>query len=144
MLLLALVSTTLLAKPPPKVVAAPKRVDVVLTPGELALASEVYQGRVPCEFGAFVTLTADPGSPGYFDVQLNNQTYHMAPVETFTGAIRLEDRELGAVWLQLANKSMLMSQKLGQRLADVCMSAEQVEAAENLLRSPVPSILDAS
>ncbi len=144
MCVLALVSTPLLAKPPSKVVAAPKRSDVALTPGELALAAQVYQGRVPCELGAFVTLTADTGSPGYFNVQIKNQTFHMAPVETTTGAIRLEDREIGAVWLQLANKSMLMNQKSGQRLADVCMSAEQLDAAESLILNPAPSILDVS
>ena len=44
----------------------------------------------------------------------------MHPVESRTGAIRLEDPKRGAMWLQLGNKSMLMSQKLGQRLADEC------------------------
>jgi hypothetical protein len=67
----------------------------------------------------------------------------MFPVETTTGAIRLEDRKAGAVWLQLANKSMLMNQKLGQRLADACVSPEQAIVAESLSRSTAPSVLDA-
>ena len=50
----------------------------------------------------------------------------MHPVESRTGAIRLEDPMRGAMWLQLGNKSMLMSQKLGQRLADECQSPQQV------------------
>jgi hypothetical protein len=92
--------------------------------------------------GAFVTLTADSKSPGYFDVQLKNLKYRMFPVETSTGAIRLEDKLAGAVWLQLGNKSMLMNQKLGQRLADDCKSPDQALMAEMLIKNPVPSILE--
>ncbi len=117
--------------------------EAVLTPAELAIAQRVYQGRLPCELGAFVSLTADAKSPGYFDVQIKNQKYRMLPVETSTGAIRLEDRQAGAVWLQLANKSMLMNHKLGQRLADACMNPDQALVADMLNKNPGPSILDA-
>jgi hypothetical protein len=75
-------------------------------------------------------------------VQLKNQKYRMFPVATSTGAIRLEDRTVGAVWLQLANKSMLMNQKLGQRLADDCKSPDQVVVAEMLKKNPAPSVLE--
>ena len=88
-------------------------------------------------------LAADPRAPGYFDVTVRNLKFRMFPVETTTGAIRLEDRKAGAVWLQLANKSMLMNQKLGQRLADACVSADQAVVAESLNRNPAPSVLDA-
>lgn len=118
--------------------------EAALTPAELAIAQRVYQGKLPCELGASVTLTADAKSPGYFDVQIRRQKYRMFPVETSTGAIRLEDHRAGAVWLQLANKSMLMNQKLGQRLADECMSPDQAAMAELLIKHPAPSILDAS
>ena len=118
--------------------------EAALTPAELAIAERVQQGKLPCELGAFVTLTADPKSPGYFDLHLKNQKFRMFPVETSTGAIRLEDQKAGAVWLQLANKSMLMNQKLGQRLADVCMSPEQVTVAAMLLKNPPRSILEAA
>ena len=117
--------------------------EAALTPAELSIAQRVYQGKLPCELGAFVTLTADAKSPGYFDVQIKNVKYRMFPVETSTGAIRLEDHQAGAVWLQLANKSMLMNQKLGKRLADECMSPEQATMAEMLIKNPAPSILDA-
>lgn len=117
--------------------------EAALTPAELAIGERVYRGRLPCELGAFVTLTADARMPGYFDVQIRNQKYRMFPVESRTGAIRLEDRQAGTVWLQLANKSMLMSQKLGQRLADDCMSPEQAKVAELLIRHPAPSLLEA-
>ena len=118
--------------------------EAALTPAELAIALRVYHGKLPCELGAFVTLTADPKAPGYFDVQLKNQKFRMFPVETSTGAIRLEDHKAGAVWLQLSNKSMLMSQKLGKRLADACMNPDQAIVAEHLIKNPAPNLLDVS
>ena len=117
--------------------------DDALTPDELAIAERVYQGKLPCELGAFVTLTPDPKSPGYFNVQVKNLKFRMFPVATTTGAIRLEDKKAGAVWLQLANKSMLMNQKLGQRLADACMSPAQVAVEEAMQKNPPASVLDA-
>ena len=114
-----------------------------LSPAELVIAERVFQGRMSCELGAFVTLTADVKSPGYFDLLIKNQKFRMFPVETSTGAIRLEDPRAGAVWLQLANKSMLMSQKLGQRLADACVNPDQALVAEMMIKSPPPSLLDA-
>lgn len=110
---------------------------------ELAIAQQVYQGKLPCELGASVHLKADANAPGYFDVQVKNQKFRMFPVVTTTGAIRLEDPKAGVVWLQLANKSMLMNQKQGKRLADACVSPEQVAMAEILLKNPRPSVLDA-
>ena len=114
-----------------------------LTPAELAIAERVHVGNLPCELGASVTLAADTKVPGYFDLQGKNFRYRMFPVATTTGAIRLEDRKAGAVWLQLANKSMLMNQKLGIRLADECMSPAQVTMAEALKLNPPASVLDA-
>jgi hypothetical protein len=116
--------------------------EAALTPTELDIATRVHRGRLPCELGAFVTVTADVQSPGYFDVQTRQQKYRMFPVETSTGAIRLEDHKVGAVWLQLANKSMLMSQKLGKRLADDCMNPDQMAVAEKMLKNPTPGLLD--
>ena len=66
----------------------------------------------------------------------------MHPVESRTGAIRLEDPERGAMWLQLGNKSMLMSQKLGQRLADECQSPDQITFAEAMKSRPPVNILE--
>ena len=116
--------------------------EAALTPGELAIAERVYTGKLPCELGAFVTLTPDAKTPGFFDVRVKNLKFRMSPVETTTGAIRLEDRKAGAVWLQLANKSMLMNQKLGQRLADACMNPAQMAVAEALEKNPGQSVLD--
>jgi hypothetical protein len=125
------------------VAAGIEAAEAAMTPAELAIAERVQVGSLPCELGASVNLTPDEKSPGYFDLQGKNFKYRMFPVATTTGAIRLEDQKAGAVWLQLANKSMLMNQKLGIRLADECMSPTQVAMAEVIKRNPPPSVLDA-
>ena len=125
------------------VAAGVEAAEQALTPDELAIAERVHVGSLPCELGASVSLNPDSKAPGYFDVQGKNFKYRMFPVATTTGAIRLEDRKAGAVWLQLANKSMLMNQKQGVRLADECMSPAQVAMAENMKTNPPVSVLDA-
>ena len=125
------------------VAAGIQAAEAAMTPAELAIAERVQVGKMPCELGASVTLTADAKNPGYFDMQGKNFSYRMFPVATSTGAIRLEDQKAGAVWLQLANKSMLMSQKQGIRLADECTSPAQLEVAQNLKLNPPVSILEA-
>ena len=92
--------------------------NVKLTDADLALAKKVYVGVIPCELGASVTITPSEKRPGFFLVQTKGARFSMHPVEARTGAIRLEDPRRGALWIQLGNKSMLMSQKLGTRLAD--------------------------
>lgn len=116
--------------------------EAALSPEELAIAERVHVGRIPCELGAFVTVTAEPASPGHFHVEGKGFKYFMAPVATTTGTVRLEDQKGGAVWLQIANKSMLMNQKLGQRLADECMSPQQVVVAEAIKKNPPVSVLE--
>jgi len=116
--------------------------EAALSPEELAIAERVHVGRIPCELGAFVTVTADPATPGHFHVEGKGFKYFMAPVATTTGTVRLEDQKGGAVWLQIANKSMLMNQKLGQRLADECMSPQQLVVAEAIKKNPPVSVLE--
>ena len=113
-----------------------------LSDAHLALAQRVVLGRVPCELGAYVAVSAHQTVPGRFVLEHGRQKFSMVPVLTSTGAIRLEDTASGAVWLQLANKSMLMDQKQGRRLADACMNAEQVAVAEAMARSPAPNLLE--
>lgn len=116
--------------------------EAALSPAELAIAERVHVGRMPCELGAFVTVSADATSPGRFNVEGKGFKYHMTPVATTTGTVRLQDDKGGAVWLQIANKSMLMNQRLGQRLADECMSPEQVVVAEAIRKNPPVSVLE--
>lgn len=138
-----LVSTSLQAQPPskPRTVVSPTAVEP-LDEATVARAAGVYVGTMPCELGQRVSLQPDPNHPGYFNLQWQQQRFHLRPVETHTGALRLEDLRQGAVWIQLANKSMLMSQKLGRRLADECMGPVQKAHAEHLRAHPAPDLLD--
>jgi len=118
--------------------------NVTLSEADLAVAKRVYIGDIPCELGNAVQITPAKRE-GFFIVQVKNTRnarYYMHPVESRTGAIRLEDPKRGALWLQLGNKSMLMSQKIGARLADECMSPDQLTLAAEMKRNPPKSILD--
>lgn len=116
---------------------------VTLSEADIEVAKRVYIGVIPCELGNAVTITPNDKRPGFFRVQTKGARFVMHPVESRTGAIRLEDARAGAMWLQLGNKSMLMSQKQGQRLADECMSPQQLTLADELKKNPQASILDA-
>ena len=133
------------AKP---LVAAPLAAAVAPAPVPQAQATvpepgEVHTGHMACELGNSVTVTPDPQQPARFIVQMKKNMYHMTPVETTTGAVRLEDTQAGAMWLQLPHKSMLMNSKLGQRMADECQSDHQTAVAHAMKLNPPPSLLDA-
>ena len=115
---------------------------VKLTDADLAVAKLVLTGDIPCELGATVHITPHKRE-GFFVVRTGIQRFRMHPVESKTGAIRLEDPVGGAMWLQLSNKSMLMSQKMGKRLADDCMNPAQMAVNETLKKNPI-NILEAA
>ena len=118
-------------------------VPVVLSPEQMVIANKVLVGKINCELGAVVTMSNDAQSPGRFFLDLGTKHYVLLPVVTSTGAIRLEEDSSGAVWLQLGNKSMLMNQKEGKRLADECMNPDQLLVSQALERNPQPGLLDA-
>lgn len=115
---------------------------VVLTPEEKAISERVYSGHIVCELGTAVQIDPDPKSPGTFFVSGKGFKYHMRPVVAATSAVRLEDPRSGAVWIQIANKSMLMNQKLGQRMADECMSEQQAQVTQAMKAAPAQSLFD--
>jgi hypothetical protein len=131
------------SEPPRKARTTPASVPVQpLQDEELALSARVSIGTIPCELGQSVNLRPDASAPGYFHLQIKEQRFHLRPVASATGALRLEDPARGAVWIQLANKSMLMDQRQGRRLADDCASPLQQAYAEHLKRHPAPSLID--
>jgi len=121
-------------------VAAPEM--VALSATQLAIADKVFTGKIPCELGASVTLAPDIRSAGRFVLALGREQYLMEPVVTSTGAVRLEDSVSGSVWIQVPNKSMLMNQKMGKRLAGECMHPEQLLVAKAMALSPALDLLD--
>lgn len=116
--------------------------EAALLPEQLAIADQVHAGSLPCDDGVRVVLTADAKVSGYFNLQLGRRQYRVFPVESRSGAIRLEDAHADVVWIQLSNKSMLMSRKLGRRLADECRSERQAEVASAMRVNPPPSLLE--
>ncbi|MGJ7527903.1 MULTISPECIES: hypothetical protein [unclassified Variovorax] len=116
--------------------------DVTLNEADLAVAQRVSVGKAQCELGADVTVTPDEKKPGFFTVTTKGLKYRMHPVESRTGAIRLEDPRAGAMWLQLGNKSMLMNQKAGLRIADECQTAAQVAFAEEMKKNPPKALFE--
>jgi hypothetical protein len=116
--------------------------DVAVDEHRTVVAEQVHTGRMVCELGNSVTVTPDTQTQGSFFVQLRQHRYHMTPVVSATGAIRLEDAQAGAMWLQLPNKSMLMNSKLGQRMADECQSPAQMAVAEAMKLGPASTLLD--
>ena len=117
--------------------------DAPLTPAQVAIVPNVYTGSQTCDGGVSVTLVPDASGNGYFNVAVKNRTYRMYPVVTLSGAVRLEDPREGAIWLQMSNKSMMMNQKTGSRLADDCINPAQAAVALAMKKNPQPGILDA-
>ncbi|HJV96261.1 MAG TPA: hypothetical protein VJ608_09500 [Albitalea sp.] len=101
-----------------------------ITANQLEIAHRVLTGTAQCEFNQHVDVDAVDGHPGHFRVGYKNMHYMMVPQETTTGAVRLEDKKAGIVWLQIPAKSMMMNSKLGQRMVDGCMHAEQRAATD--------------
>jgi hypothetical protein len=114
---------------------------ITLTEAQIDLGRRVFVGDIPCELGATVKV-APARRDGFFMVTTKGHRFLMHAVESRTGALRLEDAKRGALWLQLGNKSMLMSQKLGQRLADECQSADQLVVAQEMKTRPPVNLLE--
>jgi hypothetical protein len=96
-----------------------------ISQAQLDVAARVLTGTADCEFKLQVTVMPMEGQPGHFIVGHKGQRYTMVPEETQTGAVRLEDKRAGVVWLQIPTKSMLMNSKQGQRMVDACQQNEQ-------------------
>jgi hypothetical protein len=111
---------------------------------EQMLASErVLLGRYGCEFGKSVEVSQDMAHAGYVTLKLAKQSWTMKPMQSSTGAIRLEDVKGQTLLLQILTKSMLMDVKSGHRIVDACVHGTQRAAEENLKANPQPSAFDA-
>lgn len=113
-----------------------------LSAEQLAIADMVTTGRISCADGHSVTLTPDAKIKGAFDLKFGSTKYDVEPVPTKSGAVRLEDRKTGIVFMQLANKSMLFNERAGKRLADDCISPGQQMVAEQLKSQSGSGLLD--
>lgn len=95
---------------------------------QIAAADRVLYGRYVCEFNQVIDIDRKANQPGYISLRFNQRGWTMRPVVSPSGAIRMEDVNGVTLMLQIANKSMLMNTKSGQRLVDGCVTSGQRSA----------------
>jgi hypothetical protein len=110
------------AKPAPK--AAASKALPAATPEQLTAADRALKGNYDCDFNQKINVS-QASSQGYVDVTSGKSKYTMKPILSSTGALRMEDVTGRMLLLQIANKSMLMDTKLGQRVVDNCVHPSQ-------------------
>ena len=103
----------------------PEPVLVDADEAQIAAAERAYLGNYAREFKESVHIEKHPKVAGYIDVQWQKHRFTMKPVLSSTGALRLEDVTGRTLMIQIANKSMLLDTKIGQRILDDCVHAEQ-------------------
>jgi hypothetical protein len=99
------------------------------TPEQLEAFSRAHVGDYNCELGQSLTVSPH-ATAGYLEVKFLKHKITMKPVVSSTGAIRLEDVTGRTLMVQIANKSMLLDNKIGQRMVDECVHPSQRSAAD--------------
>ena len=116
------------SKPAPKAAAAPAAKPLPPASQEqLDAAERTLFGAYACEFDQKIDIEMNPKSRGYVDVKFKTSVFTMKPVLSSTGALRLEDVTGRTLMLQIANKSMLLDTKIGQRMVDNCIHPTQAK-----------------
>jgi hypothetical protein len=113
------------AKAPQSKKAAAEPVLTEADEAQLAAAERTYLGDYACEFKQSVRIDKHSKAAGYVTVAWQKMFITMKPVISPTGALRLEDVTGRTLMIQIANKSMLLDTKIGQRLLDDCVHPEQ-------------------
>jgi len=114
--------------------AVPKRpaelVPAAASAEQMEAAGQVFYGVYECEFKQTVDIEANLKYPSYVNVKHGKADYLMKPVESSTGAIRLEDVRGETLMVQISSKSMLLNVRTGQRVVDDCITPKQRELVE--------------
>lgn len=124
------VAQTAPAKPAAKKAAPAEKPLPQADQTQLDAAERTHFGLYECDFKQTIDVSMNAKYPGYVDVKFKKDTWTMKPSVSSTGALRLEDVKGRTLLLQIANKSMLMDTKIGQRLVDACVHEKQRAAAE--------------
>ncbi len=85
----------------------------------------VALGAIHCADKVSVTIGESKAHHGQYDIMIGKAHYVAERIPTESGAVKLEDKQHGIVWLQMSNKSMLFNEKLAKRLATDCQSEAQ-------------------
>ncbi len=83
-----------------------------------APAASLVTGNFYCELSNRVDVASSAN--GEVKLTWKGRSYPMTTVSTTTGAVRLEDKASGLVWIQIPAKSMLLNSKQGLQLANEC------------------------
>ena len=95
----------------------------------------VALGHIHCADKVSVTIGESKKHKDQYDIVIGKAHYEAMRIPTESGAVKLEDKQHGIVWLQMANKSMLFNEKLGKRLATDCQNDAQ-KAAQKAMDTP--------
>lgn len=112
-------------KPAAKPAAKPAKALPAATPEQITAADRALKGSYDCSDNLKLMVANTSNAQGYVDVTAGKSKYTMKPIITSTGALRMEDVGGRMLLLQIANKSMLMDQKEGRRVADNCVHPSQ-------------------
>jgi len=111
---------------------------------QLAAAALAYYGDYACEREQTLNVDTDRSNDGYVLLRFGKQRWTLKPIQSSTGALRLEDVGGRVLLLQIADKSMLMDVAAGRRLVDDCVHAKQVAARQAGPQASARGLLDAA
>ena len=111
---------------------------------QLAPLYPVALGPIHCADKVSVTIGESKAHHGQYDVMIGKAHYVAARIPTESGAVKLEDKHHGIVWLQMSNKSMLFNEKLAKRLATDCQSEAQKVVQKAMDAPPATPALTAA
>lgn len=94
-------------------------------PEQLLAASLVFYGDHGCDGDRSLHVAESSQHAGYIDVSTSTGQWTMKPVQSASGALRLEDVRQVTLLVQISTKSMLLDTESGRRLLDNCVSAPQ-------------------
>ena len=95
----------------------------------------VALGHIACADKISVTIGESKKYAEHYDILIGKAHFEAIRIPTESGAVKLEDKQHGIVWLQMSNKSMLFNEKLAKRLATDCQSDAQ-KAVQKTMDAP--------
>jgi hypothetical protein len=108
----------------------------------LAYAQTLYPaatGQMHCADKVMVAITENKLPHHHYEIDIDKVKYQALRVVTDSGAVKLEDKRHGIVWLQMSNKSMLFDEKRGKRLATDCRTEEQ-KVVQKAMDTPITTV----
>ncbi len=96
-------------------------------------------GYMHCADKVVVAITENKLPHHHYEINIGKAKYQAMRVATESGAVKLEDKHHGIVWLQMSNKSMLFDEKNSKRLATDCRTEEQ-KVVQKAMDAPATAV----